>query len=61
MKLYHISEKNLDGQILHPRIPDNFLTTQGYEESKTVRICLCKSIDWYSIILNKEGDDIYNE
>ena len=45
MKLYHISEKNLDGQILHPRIPDNFLTIQGYEESKTARICLSKSID----------------
>ena len=45
MKLYHISEEDLNGQILQPRIPDNFLTKQGYEENKTPRISLCKSVN----------------
>lgn len=45
MKLYHISEEDLNGQILQPRIPDNFLTKQGYEDNKTPRISLCKSVN----------------
>lgn len=38
-KLYFISESDIDGQILIPRVPKNFLTKMGYEDSKTPRIC----------------------
>ena len=30
--IYHLSESNLDGKILKPRIPENFMTRNGYEE-----------------------------
>ena len=43
--IYHLSESNLDGKILKPRIPDNFMTRNGYEENKTPRISFSTSID----------------
>lgn len=42
--LYHISPINLNGQILIPRIPVNFLTRNGFEEDATPRISFCPSI-----------------
>lgn len=45
MKLYHLSENNLDGKILYPRIPNNYMTKNGFEENKTPRVCFCTSID----------------
>jgi len=45
-KLYHLSENgNLSGKKLTPRIPDNFMTKNGYEENKTARISFAESID----------------
>ena len=43
--LYFLSETNMDQKILEPRIPDNFLTANGYEDSTTPRVCFCTSID----------------
>ena len=43
--LYFISKDNLDGKILEPRVPDNFFTKNGYEESETGRVCFAPSID----------------
>lgn len=43
--IYHLSESNLDGKILKPRIPENFMTRNGYEEGKTPRISFSTSID----------------
>ncbi len=43
--IYHVSTENLDGKILHPRIPNNKLTEHDLEENKTPRVCFCKSID----------------
>lgn len=43
--IYHLSESNLDGKILKPRIPENFMTRNGYEENKTPRISFSTSID----------------
>ena len=43
-KLYTISENNLDGKTLTPRIPENFLTKNGYEDNKTKRVCFSTSI-----------------
>lgn len=45
MNLYHLSEENLDGVTLIPRIPDNFMTRKGYEDNKTKRISFSKSIN----------------
>ena len=38
-KLYFISENNIDGETLIPRIPKNFLTEHGYEDKTIPRIC----------------------
>ena len=42
---YHLSVDNLDGQTLTPRIPDNFLVREGYEDKTTKRVCLSPFID----------------
>lgn len=43
--LYFLSEKELDGKILQPRIPDNYLIKNGYEDNKTKRVCFAPSIN----------------
>lgn len=43
--LYFLSETNMDQKILQPRIPDNFLTKNGYEDNTTPRVCFSTSID----------------
>ena len=43
--IYHLSQSNLDGKILYPRIPENFMTRNGYEENKTPRISFSNSIE----------------
>lgn len=55
--LYFISDKNIE--MVSPRVPDNFFTRNGYEDSETKRICFCTSIDKCLMalsqnILNKE-------
>lgn len=41
---YFVSDKaNL--KTLEPRVPDNFFTKNGYEDSETKRVCLAPSID----------------
>ena len=44
-KMYHVSRKNLDGLIINPTIPNNFLTQNNYEDSKTARVCFSSTID----------------
>lgn len=43
--VFYISTRNLDNLILKPKIPNNFLTQNKYEDSKTERICFCKTVD----------------
>ena len=43
-KCYFISERKLDGEILTPRVPDNFFTKNGYEDSKTGRVCFTDDV-----------------
>ncbi len=43
--LYHLSESNLDGKVLYPRIPNNFMTANGYEDNTIKRISFSKSIN----------------
>ena len=60
-KLYHVSTKNLNGQVLHPKIPHNYLTEQDLEESKTARICFSPNIDRCLMALseNLKGKELY--
>lgn len=43
MKLYFISESK-DLKKLNPRIPNNYLTKNGYEDGKTARVCFSTDI-----------------
>ncbi len=43
--LYFISQnESMDEVLLNPRIPDNYMTKNGYEDNKTPRVCFCPSI-----------------
>lgn len=42
--IYFLSEVNMDQKTLYPRIPDNFLTRNGYEDNTTPRVCFSTSI-----------------
>lgn len=42
--LFFISEKD-NIETLKPRIPDNFMTKNDYEDNKTKRVCFSTSID----------------
>lgn len=44
-KLYFISDKDINGAILKPRVPKNFLTDNGYEDNETKRVCFAPSIN----------------
>lgn len=43
--LYFLSENNMDKKTLIPRIPNNFMTKNGYEDNKIKRVCFAPSID----------------
>ena len=43
--MFFISENKLEDEILYPRIPINFLTLNGYEDSETKRVCFTPTID----------------
>lgn len=57
-KLYFISEKQLKSNVLLPKIPNNYFTQNGYEDSKTKRVCFCKSIDKCLMALSKNCKDL---
>lgn len=60
-KIYFLSESNMDGKTLTPRIPSNYMTKNGYEESKTPRVCFSVSIDGSLMGLsqNLKDKDLY--
>ena len=43
--LIFLSETNMHGKTLIPRIPRNFFTENGFEDNKTKRVCFAQSID----------------
>lgn len=44
--MYFVTDKYFGKETeLEPRVPSNYFTRQGYENSKTPRICLANSID----------------
>ena len=60
-QLYHISTTNLDGAVLNPRIPSNYFTNNGFEDSKTRRVCFSTSVDGAlsGLSQNIEGQEFY--
>lgn len=59
--LFNISEHNMDNTVLMPRVPTNFFTKNGYEDSKTNRVCFSSSIDGSLMALsqNISGKEFY--
>lgn len=57
MKLYHLSFSNLDNKVLHPRIPSNFLTKNGFENNTTKRVCFANSINKALIAFSMNLED----
>lgn len=43
-KCYFISERKLDGETLLPRVPTNYFTKNGYEDSSTERVCFADDV-----------------
>ena len=43
--LYFLSNTSMDQVLLQPRIPDNYLIKNGYEDNKTKRVCFAPTID----------------
>ena len=58
VKVYHLSQSNLDGKTLSPRVPSNYFTKNGYEDGKTARICFAKSIDMCLRALSQKCTDM---
>ena len=58
--IYCISE-NPNLKTLNPRVPDNYMTKNGYEDSKTKRVCFAPTIDQCLMGLsqNLEGKEFY--
>lgn len=44
MKVYHISPDKNSSIHLQPRVPNNFMTQNGYEDNKTKRVCVSNTI-----------------
>jgi GNAT superfamily N-acetyltransferase len=42
---YHISEENLIGKTLSPKVPENYMTKKGYEDNKIKRVSFSETID----------------
>lgn len=55
-KLYHISERDLTGETLIPRVPKNSLTRMGFEDGKKQRVSLAETIDGGLIGLSQNLD-----
>lgn len=44
-KMYFITKENMDGKTLTPRVPKNYFTENGYEDSQTKRVSFAPSIN----------------
>jgi hypothetical protein len=56
-KLYFLSSQNMNNKTLRPRIPDNFLTKNNYEDNETKRVCFAPSINQCLIGLSMNCKD----
>lgn len=57
-KLYFISEENINNNILFPKIPNNYFTRNGYEDSINKRVCLCNTIEKCMMALSKNCENL---
>ena len=59
--LFFLSQNNMDGKTLTPRIPKNFFTDNGFEDSTTKRVCFAGSIDkcLMGLSMNCTGKEFY--
>jgi ribosomal protein S18 acetylase RimI-like enzyme len=59
--LYFISQEELNGKILSPRIPDNYFTKNNYEDNTIKRVCFAPSIDkcLMGLSQNLKGEELY--
>lgn len=60
-RFFHVSSVNKQMLHLTPRVPHNFLTSRGYEDSTTRRVSLSSSIDGCLMGLsqNLQGQELY--
>ena len=60
-KYFFLSKVSMNDDVLIPRIPDNFMTKNGYEDNTTPRVCFSKSIDGALAALsrNLEGEELF--
>lgn len=54
---YFVSEKQLKNLVLTPRIPNNYLTNNGYEDNKTARVSFAPSVQKCLAGLSKNLND----
>lgn len=58
-KLYHISDKNHNGEVFKPRVPNNIIIgdygCEKLEDRKTKRICFSKTISGAFLGINFDG------
>lgn len=61
MKVYHISDKKLPSIKLNPRIPQNYMTNNGFEDNTTERVCVSKNIDGAlkAMSMNLQGKQLH--
>ena len=55
--LFFLSQDNMNNKTLTPRVPQNFLTKNGYEENETPRVCFSTSVDKCLIALSMNCKD----
>lgn len=52
-KAFHLSTSNLNNKILYPRVPDNWMTKQGYEDNTIARVCFSNNYEGALIALGR--------
>lgn len=59
--IYHLSKENLNGTRLIPRVPNNFLVKNGFENAKVMRVSFASSIDGAlsALSMNLANTDLY--
>ena len=56
--LFFVSDKDMNGEILVPRVPRNYLTENGHEDNSTPRVCFTPSVEQCLMSL---GRNLYGE
>lgn len=61
MKIYHVSSAKNATISLSPRVPNNFMTQNGFEDNKTARVCVSTSVDGAlkAMSMNLKGKTLY--